>query len=111
MKRPLTTIAVVYAAGIILGDNVVCPLKWLFIASALLLVPAVAITRARTPLLMGLVFLIGFTNQNLQTQVISPHDLRTQIGDQAADVVVRGRVAELRQKKQISDQGETIRTL
>jgi competence protein ComEC len=94
MKRPLLIVALLYATGIVAGDLI--PLSpWLLLAVSLgLAVLALAWDRRRSLLLYPLLFFSGWTNHSLHTAILSPHDLRVILGQEAAIVMVRGVLCE-----------------
>lgn len=92
MKRPLVIVASLYAAGLLLGDNFHPPLIWLFVVAFALLLAA--FFSSRNFLLGPLLVLAGWINLATHTENLSPHDLRNQIGDRVADVILRGTLRE-----------------
>jgi competence protein ComEC len=93
MRRPLVIPTLLCVSGILLGDFFPVPLRWLFASAVLLLIALLLSARWRTGGLWLLVLLAGWTNQVLNTAVLSPHDLRRQ-GCEPALVTLRGRLAE-----------------
>ena len=94
MKRPLLPVASCYGVGLLLAAAIQPPLAFLFAASFVLLLVALLFGRARTVLLWPLLVLIGWTNLVNRTAIVSPHDLRTLIGDEAALLTLRGTLLE-----------------
>ena len=94
MKRPLLPVALCYGGGLLLADAIQPPLLYLFVVTFLLLVLAVAWSRARIFLLWPLLVLVGWTNLVSHTMVLSPNDLRTIIGNEANLAKVRGTLVE-----------------
>src|SRR5688500_13260765 len=92
MKRPLTTVALLYAGGLLLGDNFHLPLLSLFVLAFALLV--VGIFSGRNLLLCAVVILAGWINFSSRTEILSPHDLRKQIGNRIEYVSLRGKLCE-----------------
>jgi competence protein ComEC len=90
MKQPLTVVALLYLAGLLLGHFCPLPLNGLFgLALGLAGLALVAPSR-RQILLAALICVTGWTNLTWRDAVISPHDLRLIFGDQAELVAVRG---------------------
>ena len=94
MKRPLVSVVIVYAAGLLLGEIFQPPLLALFATSFGLLALVLFLKKLRLFLLWPLLTLTGWTNLAVHTAVISPNDLRAQLGNEAALVTVRGELAE-----------------
>ena len=92
MKQPLVAVAIVYGAGVVLGHFLAAPLLPSILIAFAFTGAAFCIERARPLLIPAAVFLFGWLNMSLRTAVISPHDLRTVLGDRAAQVSVRGRI-------------------
>jgi competence protein ComEC len=94
MKRPLLGVALLYVAGILIGDQFsVSPFVLLGIA-----VPLAALATfwgsVRRWLLLTLILLVGSTNLRLQTAIVSPCDLRRLAGEAPVIATVRGTVLE-----------------
>ena len=94
MQRPLVSVAIAYAAGLLLAEIFQPPLPGLFAVSFSLLSLAFVLEKLRPYLLWPLLALTGWTNLAVHTTVLSPHDLRTQLKNEAALVTVRGELAE-----------------
>lgn len=94
MKRPLLAVACAYAVGLLLAEFFQPRLWLLFAASFALLGAACAWSSRRTLLLWPLLVLVGWTNLVSRTAVVSPVDLRTVLGTNAALVTVRGTLRE-----------------
>ena len=110
MNRPLAAVVLAYAAGLLLGSFFQPPLVALFAVSGFLLVLALVPGKLRPFLVWPLLMLTGWTNFAVHTAVISPHDLRTIIGDETALVTVRGELAETpRLKITVRDEEEIWR--
>lgn len=83
MKRPLLSLAVAYAGGVLGGwlwtrelAWPAVPLAWLFGGSFVTLLGALSSERIGRFLPWPLLFLAGWTNLAARTAVVSPHDLR-----------------------------------
>ena len=94
MKRPLTTVVLCYVIGLLLTRIFQPPLIPLFILSFSLLIIALAWGRFRPFLIWPLLVLVGWTNLVSRTAIVSPNDLRTLLGNNAALVTVRGTLIE-----------------
>jgi len=90
MKRPLIMVALLYSGGLLLGNNVFLPLPWLFLGAFVFLIAA--FFSARNFYLAPLILLTGWINLAARTSVVSPNDLRLQIGNGAEYSAVRGRL-------------------
>lgn len=90
MKHPLGIVVVLYTAGLLLGKICQPPLAGLFGLSLTLAVAALFLSRLRRFLVWPLVVLTGWTNIVRHTVILSPHDLRKTLGDEAALVALRG---------------------
>jgi competence protein ComEC len=90
MQRPLLKVAVVYTAGILVGEFLRVPLSFLIAACVAALFACVAVPKTRFVCLPVLFLLLGWTNTIWRTAVISPSDLRTLIGDKPEIVTIRG---------------------
>ena len=112
MSRPLVSVVIAYAAGLLLAQIFHPPPTALFISSFVVLALVLIVEKFRLPLLMLLFTVVGWTNLAVCTAVISPHDLRTQLGNEAALVTVRGELAETpRLKIVVRDETENWRTV
>lgn len=90
MKRPLILVALLYSGGLLLGNSVPLPLSWLFLAAGILLIAAVFSARN---LFLGLLMVVtGWINLSTRTGIVSPNDLRLQVGHGADYLSVRGRL-------------------
>ena len=94
MKRPLLPVALCYVGGLLLAEALQPPLPLLFAGAFSLLLVALLWTRVRIFLLWPLLVLVGWTNLVSHTAVLSPHDLRTILGNEPALATVRGRLEE-----------------
>ena len=93
MRRPLVSVVLLYAGGVLLGRVWAAPLPWLFIATALaLLTSLLHRCRQRKWLALALV-LAGWTNLTFRASPLSPQDLRQVLGEDAEYVTIRGRLA------------------
>src|SRR5262245_35876609 len=92
MKRPLLSVGLLFCAGILTGDWIALPVGRPLCAAAGVWVLSLLWPSQRARLLYPLVFLAGWGCLNLQTAVISSHDLRQIIRDGPALVTVRGRL-------------------
>ena len=90
MKRPLLPVMLCYAGGLLLAQAVQPPLLWLFAAAFTLLLVAVLFSRARRLMLWPLILLVGWTNMVNRTTIVSPHDVRTVVGNEPILATVRG---------------------
>jgi ComEC/Rec2-related protein len=105
MKRPLVAVVSCYTVGLLLGEVFHPPLTALFAVSFIVLALA-CLAEAFTPrrvlilkklrpfLIWPLLALAGWTNLASRTAVVSPDDLRTLIGNDAAIVTARGVLIE-----------------
>lgn len=94
MNRPLVAVVFAYAAGLLLAQIFSPSLAALFIASFVGLVLVLVLEKLRGLLLWPLLALVGWTNFAARTAIVSPNDLRTLLGNEAAIVTVRGELAE-----------------
>ncbi len=112
MNRPLVSVVMVYAAGLLIGQFLQVTFLVLFAAAFLLLVPAFFLEKLRPYLLWLLLVLTGWINFALHTQIISPRDLRTVLGSEPALVTMRGELAETpRPKYVVRDEQENWRNV
>jgi len=110
MNRPLVSVVLAYAAGLLFAQFCQPPLIALFAAAFSVLILALTIKNLRQPLLWLLLALAGWTNFAARTAIISPYDLRPQFGNEAALVTVHGKLAETpRLKIFIRNEQETWR--
>jgi len=93
MKRPLVAVVSCYTVGLLLGEVFQPPLAALFAISFIVLAAAVA-EKLRPLLIWPLLALAGWTNLASRTDVVSPDDLRSLIGSDAAIVTARGTLIE-----------------
>ena len=94
MKRPLLRLALLYVGGILAAEYLSLPL-WPILAVALCLtIVALAWCRFRSALLYPLLVLAGLANSKLQTDLLSPIDLRGIFGIEPHLVTIRGNLLE-----------------
>src|SRR5689334_13788554 len=106
MKRPLVTVALFYAAGVLLGEYWPLPLAWLFALSLGIALVLMLRSSMRPRFLALLTVFAGWTNQVTRTAVISPYDLRSLIGSNAEIVTLRGRLCETPDQRVYERRGE-----
>ena len=105
MKRPLTAVVLCYVIGLLLARIFQPPLIALFgITFAVLILACrleafarrrgLILEKLRPLLIWPLLVLVGWTNLVNRTAIISPNDLRTLLGNNAALVTVRGTLTE-----------------
>jgi competence protein ComEC len=112
MKAPLVPVALVYAAGLLVGRFVEAPLLFAFIACIVLAAGALLVKQARVWLLAGSLLVFGWLNLTLRTAVISPVDLRTLVQDRALLATVRGTLTGApTHRVSLRDDHESWRTL
>jgi hypothetical protein len=112
MNRPLVSVVLAYAAGLLLAQLYQPPLAWLFAAAILFLLLALAVKHLRTSLIWPLLALAGWVNLEARTAVISPADLQRQLGAEPALVTLRGVLLETPRLKILKLDGvETWRSL
>jgi competence protein ComEC len=112
MKRPLTTVALIYVAGVLGANWLPLPLGWLLLCSLFLAWLTLRSESHRTGLLACFVFLLGWTNLAWHTAIISPRDLRVLLGDRIELTTLRARLLESpTQRVLIRDDAEIWRSL
>ena len=112
MNRPLVSVVLVYAAGLLLGQCLQPPPALLLGTAFFLAGAALCLERFRGILIWPLLALAGLTNFAIQTQIISPQELRKLLPDEPALVSVRGQLAETpSQRVYVRDEVEAWRTL
>jgi hypothetical protein len=94
MKRPLVAVVSCYVSGLLLAALFRPPLAVPFAVSFLVLVLVLVLKKLRPWLIWPLLALVGWTNLASRTAVLSPNDLRTLLGNDAAIVSVRGNLVE-----------------
>ena len=92
MKQPLVAVALCYGAGVVLGYFVEVPLAAGFTVALALTLVALLSSRWRPFLLPLLLMLAGWLNLSTRTTLLSPHDLRTLLSNDAELVTARGRI-------------------
>src|SRR5262249_22780198 len=110
--RPLASVALAYASGLVLG-NWLQPTCWSLLSISLgLTLIALIWSAGRRWLLWPLVVLTGWANLVSRTAVLSPSDLRETQGNAAQIVTIRGLLAETPdQRIYIRDEQEISRSL
>ena len=112
MNRPLVSVVVAYAAGLLLAQVWQPPVAGLLGVTAFVLVATVAIVKLRSFLLWPLLALTGWSNFICHTAVVSPNDLRTLLGNEPALVTVHGELIETpRLKITVRDEQENWRNV
>ena len=112
MKRPLILVALLYVAGILLARSISFPPGILLAISMSLALLAVVWARMRSLLLCPLIILTGWSNAELSTAIISPHDLRRILDDHPHLVTARGVLRETPAHRVfVQDEKESWRTL
>ena len=94
MNRPLIVVVMGYAVGLLLGQLFQPPLTVLLVISFSVLVPSIAIKKLRPFLVWPALVLAGWTNLVVHTAIISPNDLRLQIGNEPALAAIRGKLVD-----------------
>ena len=112
MKRPLVAVVSGYVVGLLLAGIFQLPLGVLFAFTFFVLVLALVLEKFRPWLIWLLIVLAGWTNLVSRTAIISPHDLRALLGNDAAIVTVRGKLTETPRLRVFErDDAESWRTL
>jgi ComEC/Rec2-related protein len=94
MKRPFVAVVSCYAIGLLVAGIFQPPLAALFAAAFVLVVLVLVLGKLRPLLIWPLLALVGWVNLASRTAVVSPNDLRTLMGNDAAIVSVRGTLIE-----------------
>src|SRR5213083_2075148 len=94
MKRPLAMVAALYVAGVLLGEFLSLPWQWPSACALALAAASFVWTGARLPLLGLLLVFTGWTNLATRTAVLSPVDLRAQVGANVEYLTLRGTLCE-----------------
>jgi len=105
VKQPLVTVALLYGAGVVLGNLVEAPLVLSFAAAFAFALCGLCWAAARLWLACAAVFLFGWINMSTRTAVLSPIDLRALLPDHATLVAVRGHLAETPAERLMSRDG------
>ena len=112
MNRPLVSVVIAYAAGLLLAQVFQPPPAPLLALTALILIVTLASAKLRPFCFWPLVVLAGWTNFSCHTAILSPDDLRTLLGQEPALVTVRGELAETpRLKITVRDEVENWRNV
>ena len=112
MNRPLASVVMAYAAGLLIAQIFQPPPAALLGLTAVILILTIASTKLRPLLFWPLLALAGWTNFICQTAVVSPDDLRTQFGNEPALITVHGELAETpRLKITVRDDAENWRNV
>ena len=112
MNRPLVSVVMAYAAGLLLGQVSQPPPAALLAVTVAVLIIALLSAQLRSFLLWPLLVLVGWSNFLCHTAVISPNDLRTLIGHEPALITVRGELIETpRLKITVRDEQENWRNV
>ena len=112
MNRPLVSVVLAYAAGLLIGQFLQIAPLLLFVSAFSILTLALFFAKLRPHLLWPLLVLTGWINFAVHTQVVSPQDLRTQLTDKPALVTVRGLLTETpSQRTFVRNDVESWRTL
>src|SRR6266571_3853024 len=112
MKRPLVPVALLYTGGIILADFVHAPLVVWLTGALLFAWTALFWGAARRRLLVPLLVLLGGSNLEFRTAILSPNDLRILMGEKPAYLTLRGTLIETpTQRVYEHDARETWRTV
>jgi competence protein ComEC len=112
MNRPLVSVVLAYAAGLLLAQLFQPPPPALLGLTAVFLIATISSKKLRPFFFWPLLLLAGWTNFICHTAVISPNDLKTLLGNQPALITVRGNLAETpRLKIVVHDEQETWRNV
>jgi len=112
MKRPLVPVALLYTGGIILADFAHAPLAVWLTGALLFAWTALVWAAARRLLLVPLLVLLGGSNLEFRTAIISRNDLRILMGEKPAYLTLRGILIETpTQRVYEHDAKETWRTV
>ena len=94
MNRPLASVVLAYAAGLLLAQFFQPPPAFLLSVTTSVLIAALVSAKLRSFCLWPLLALAGWANFICHTAVVSPNDLRTLLGNEPALITVRGELAE-----------------
>ena len=112
MNRPLASVVMAYAAGLLLAQVFQPPPAVLLGLTGFILILTLASVRLRPFFFWPLLVLAGWTNFICHTAVIAPNDLRTLLRHEPALVTVRGKLAETpRLKITVRDEQENWRNV
>ena len=92
MQRPLLPVVTVYLCGLLVALIAPVSVLFLFCGAAALSITALRDSRFR-PIFLGLaVFVCGWLNLTVRTTILSPHDLRSVLGDTTELATIRGKL-------------------
>lgn len=112
MKHPLTTVALLYTAGVLLGNVWGSPIWWILVLSLGLAVAALVDAKRREFWLCVLLVSFGWTSLACRTALVSPQDLRLVFGDSLEIVTLEGTLqATPEQRLFMRDEKASWRTL
>ncbi|MBM3837854.1 MAG: DUF4131 domain-containing protein [Verrucomicrobia bacterium] len=94
MRGPLPIVATLYACGVLVAHWVEFPLSAVFGVAFVFSITALVWSSRRKILLWPLIPLIGCANLTSRNAVLSPHDLRTWLGETAEIATLRGALSE-----------------
>lgn len=94
IQRPLLPVALIYLAGVLVGNFVPFPLEGLFLLTVSVAGIAFLWRKFRAVLLCPLTLCLGVLNVTMHTATVSPHDLRTVVGGAEQYVTLRGTLTE-----------------
>ena len=93
MKRPLVSVVLAYAAGLLFAKWCPLPAVWLLAAGFVVLIPALVFQKIRPHLLWLLLVLAGWASFAVRVQTISSQDLRAVLTNSPELVILRGKLA------------------
>ncbi len=112
MNRPLVSVVLAYATGLLLAQYFQVPPGVLLGLGFFLLLLALVRENLRPHLLWPLLALLGWTNLAVHTRIISPQDLRRLLAAEPEMVTVRGTLMETPgERVYLRDETESWRTL
>jgi ComEC/Rec2-related protein len=94
MNRPLVSVVIAYAAGLLLAQLFHPPPGVLLASAFIVLVLVVVLKNLRHWLIWPLLALLGWANFSVRMMALSPDDLRNIIGEKPSLVSVRGHLTE-----------------
>ena len=110
MGRPFVAIIIAYVAGLLGAQVCQLPLTYLFATAFAFLLATLFVRPWRPILIWPLLALAGWTNYAINTNILSPNDLRVLLGQEPAIATVRGELLETpRLKIRIQDSVEKWR--
>src|SRR5687768_1708974 len=92
MSKPVAIVVCVYAAGILAADLLTLPLAVLLATGILLAV--VGLLSDRNAILVCLLGVAGAANLTFRSTILSPHDVRSLVGEAPELITVRGTLRE-----------------